>query len=524
MVGLVRETQLLLHAVSSRRWIAVLTTWLVAVLGAAVVWLVPERYEATSRIYVDTQTVLKPLMAGLAFQPDIDQQVRMLARTLVSRPNVELLLEQLGPTIAGTADSRDRAIDGLMDRIRIEPTGGNLYVISFRDTDARRAQKVVAGLVDLFVGRGADSKEKDSAEASSFIDSQIHAYEAKLSEAENRLKDFKVRNFAVSGVSNQDYFARTSAVSDEVSRLRVALSAAEQSREALKRELAREDPQLPAEALRPSGVQAVASSEIDARIEAQSRQLDDLLRRYTEAHPDVINARRIIRELEAEKAASSRARKDAPSANGNGSAATSPVYQRIRVALAEAEANVASTRSQLAAQQARLGELRASASRLPQAEAELAQLNRDYDVIRKNYEQLVARREAASLGLKMDRSAQLADFRVIEPPRVSPKPVFPNRIALAIAAMVIAIAAGICAAYAVDRMAPRFVEAKPLQELSKRPVLGTISIYPNAEMLALRQRRRLQFSTVVLAFVLVQGMWIGWVSTASEHPTEIAGR
>src|SRR5689334_7861767 len=107
----------------------------------------------------------------------------MLARTLVSRPNVELLLEQLGPTIAGTADSRDRAIDGLMDRIRIEPTGGNLCVSSFRDTDARRAQKVVAGLVDLFVGRGADSKEKDSAEASSFIDSQIHAYEAKLSEA-----------------------------------------------------------------------------------------------------------------------------------------------------------------------------------------------------------------------------------------------------------------------------------------------------------------------------------------------------
>jgi len=522
MVGLVRETQLLLHAVWSRRWVAVLATWVVAVVGAVVVWFVPERYEANSRIYVDTQTVLKPLMAGLAFQPDIDQQVRMLARTLVSRPNLELLLDKLGPTIGVTAESRDRAIDGLMDRIRIEPTGGNLYVISFRDTDARRAQATVSGLVDLFVGRGVDSKERDSAEASSFIDSQIHAYETKLSEAENRLKEFKVRNFSVSGVSNQDYFARTSAISDEVSRLRVALVAAEQSRDALKRELAGEDPRLPAEALRPLGAPPVPS-EIDLRIEAQTRQLDELLRRYTDAHPDVVSARRIIRDLEAEKAASL-SRKPATSEKSNGSAATSPVYQRIRVALAEAEANVASIRSQLAAQQERLNQLRAAASRVPQAEAELAQLNRDYDVIRKNYEQLVARREAASLGLKMDRSAQLADFRVIEPPRVSPKPVFPNRIALAIAAMVIALAAGIAAAYAIDHLAPRFVEAKALQELSKRPVLGTISVYPTAATLALRQRSRLQFASVVLAFVLVQGAWIGWVSSFSGHSMEIAAR
>jgi len=445
----------------------------------------------------------------------------MLARTLVSRPNLELLLERLGPTIGVTADSRERTIDGLMERIKIDPTGGNLYVISFRDTDARRAQAVVAGLVDLFVGRGVDSKEKDSEEASSFIDSQIHSYEAKLSEAENRLKDFKVRNFSVSGVSNQDYFARTSAISDEVARLRVALAAAEQSRDALKRELAQEDPRLPAEALRPPGAPS-APSELDMRIEAQSRQLDELLRRYTEAHPDVVSARRIIRELEAERAASLA---KAPAIDkSSGSAATSPVFQRIRVALAEAEANVASTRSQLAAQQGRLNELRAAASRLPQAEAELAQLNRDYDVIRRNYEQLVGRREAASLGLKMDKSAQLADFRVIEPPRVSPKPVFPNRMALAVAAMLMALAAGVAAAYAMDRLAPTFVETKALQALSKRPVLGTISVYPTAATLAVRHRSLVQFSVVVLAFLLVQGAWIGWVSTTGLPAAQMSSR
>lgn len=523
MIELVREAQVVLHGVWRRRWIALLVSWAVALLGAAVVWFVPDRHEASSRIYVDTQTVLKPLMAGLAFQPDIDQQVRMLARTLVSRPNIELLLDRPGANIFVPGQSRDQMIDGLMERIKVDPTGGNLYLISFRDTDPDRAKAVVTGLVDLFVGSGVDSKQKDSAEASTFIDSQIKAYEIKLSEAENRLKDFKVRNFAVSGVSNQDYYTRTSAISDEVSKLRITLAAAEQARDALKRELAAEDPRLPPDALRPAGLSA-PPADIDVRIEAQTRQLDDLLRRYTEAHPDVVSARRIIKELEAERDALASAKEHSGVGKSSGSAATSPVYQRIRVALAEAEANVASTRSQLAAQQERLNELRASASRIPQAEAELAQLNRDYDVIRRNYEQLVSRREAASLGVKMDRSAQLADFRVIEPPRVSPKPVFPNRVALSVVAMLIAIAAGVGAAYLLDRLAPTFSDARPLQELTKRPVLGTISIYPSPGALALRRRGRLQFSSLVLAFLLTQGAWIGWVAAGGVPNLQMIGR
>jgi len=515
MIQVAQELLVALQAVWRRRWIAVACAWGVALVGIAVVWAVPNRYEATSRIYVDTQTVLKPLMAGLAFQPDIDQQVRMLARTLVSRPNVERLINLPGTKIAIEGEERERTIDRLIDRIKVDHSGGNLYVISFRDTEPERAKAVVVGLVDLFVDSGVDSKQRDSTEASAFIDEQIKVYEGKLSEAEGRLKDFKIRNFGVSGVSNQDYYTRTSTIADEVGRLRISLASAEQGRDALKRELASEDPSLPANALNPSGP-AAAPSELDTRIEAQSRQLDELLRRYTDAHPDVVNARRIVRQLEAQRANEAQT-KDRSGGKAGGSAATSPVYQRIRVSLAEAEANVASLRSQLAAQQHRLDELRATASRVPQAEAELAQLNRDYDVIRKNYDQLVSRREAASLGVKMDKSAQLADFRVVEPPRVAPKPVFPDRTALALLAMLAAIAVGVVVAYGMHLMAPTFVAARPLQEISRRPVLGTISIYQTQEMLTAERRDVLRFSGAVAAFLVLHGAWIGWVSSRLGH-------
>jgi len=454
MSHLADEVLAALRAVWRRRWIAVASAWVAAVIGIAITSTVPDRYQATAKIYVDTQSVLKPLMQGLAFQPDADQQVRMLARTLVSRPNVEQLIKRPGVHVGVKGEDPERVIDRLMKAISLDASGGNLYTISYRDTDGARAQSVVQGLVALFVDTGTGTTQRDNAEASNFINDQIKVYEQKLSQAEGKLKDFKVKNFAVSGVSNQDYFQRTSQISEEVTRLKISYAAAAQARDALRRELKSEDPQLPPEAVAAAGV-ATAPTEVDQRIAEQKRQLDELLRKYTEAHPDVIAARNTIRQLEAQRAAERADHKN------SGYAATSPVFQQIRVQLAQAEANVASLGSQLAAEQQQLEQLHATATKVPEAEAELAQLNRDYDVIRKNYEQLVSRREAASLGVKMDQSAQLADFRVIEPPRVAPKPVFPDRMALAVAAMLASIAIGIGVAYALSLLYPTFSSARP---------------------------------------------------------------
>jgi polysaccharide chain length determinant protein (PEP-CTERM system associated) len=499
---IVEEVLIAVRAIWRRRWLAIGVTWCVALAGFAVVWFVPNRYQASARVYVDTQTVLKPLMQGLAFQPDTDQQVRMLAKTLVSRPNVEHILKATKAKVPATGLAHEQAIDKMIDLIKVDASGGNLYMISVRDTDPAAAKAVVTALVALFVGDGTEAKQRDSSEAGSFIDDQIKTYEGKLAEAENRLKDFKIRNFGVTGVSAQDYFGRTSAISDEVTRLQIAYEAAVQSRDALKRELAGEDPHLPPEA---ANLAPAVPSELDTRIAAQRAQLDELLRKYTNEHPDVVSARQTVRQLEAQRTAERAAAK----ASGHaGLAATSPVYQKIRVSLADAEANVASLGSQLAAQQGRLAQLRASATKVPEAEAELAQLNRDYDVIRKNYEALVSRRESASLGVKMDASDQLADFRVIEPPHVMPKPVFPDRKILAILSMLAALGAGLGLAYGLNKIYPAFATAGQLETATKRPVIGTIGhvIVPAAAAERLRDRRRVVLVTA--AFFVVQGAWI----------------
>jgi polysaccharide chain length determinant protein (PEP-CTERM system associated) len=497
-----------------RRWLMLGAALCAAAVGALGVSVYHDRYEATARVYVDTQTVLKPLMESLTFQPDIEQQVSMLARTLISRPHVEKLVAQPGLDMdAPDAVGHERVVSRLMKDIKIVPAGaGNLYDISYRGPNPDRARRVVEATVNLFVESGSGAKRRDSEEAGRFIDEQIHTYEGKLTEAENRLKDFKIRNFGVTGVSNQDYFARVSALTEETSKLRVDLAGAERSRDSFKRELSGEDPQLPIDVLSGSGADAVLQS----RIDEQRKALGDLLSKYTDQHPDVVNARRALAQLEAE---SRRQKSDALKAGGlpHVGAATSPVYQKLRISLAEAEAQVASLRSQLQAKQALLDETRAAAGRQPQAEAELAQLNRDYDIIRKNYDIMVARRESAALGVKLDESSQLAEFRVVEPPRVQAAPVFPSRVHLSLIAVLLSLVAGIAAALAADMAKPTINDRETLRLLSGRPVLGTVSLFITPDG-AIRQRAStLRFALAVGVLLIAQSGWVVWTYLHS-HP------
>ncbi len=490
-----------------RRWVGVAVAWGIALVGASAVYVMRDRYEASARVFVDTQTVLKPLMTGLAFQPDVDQQVRMLARTLISRPNVERLLQspRIGLQYLSEAD-REKTIDRLTREIRVAPSGdANLFAITYRDMNPQRAQRVVEDLVALFVSSGIVDKQRDSEQARQFLDEQIKSYETKLSEAENRLKDFKLKNFGLTGTSNQDYFARMSTSSDEIARLRVELQAAEQSREALRRELSSEDPTMPAEAL---GVPVQSpTAETDARLEAQKRQLDELMRRYTEEHPDVIAARRSIALLEQQR----KNELDSRAKAGGGKmrpAPTSPVFQKIRVSLAEAEAKVAALRGQLSAQQGQLEQARTMAGRMPEVEAELAQLNRDYDIVRKNYEQLVSRRESASLGEKIDQTTKVAEFRVVEPPRVSPQPAKPSRMMVAMLTLLAAVAGGVVATFGLTQVFPSVHDTRQLREISGRPVLGSVSLVVNPLIHEQDRRANRFFAGAVALFFLTNVAWL----------------
>ena len=376
MNELYRELLDHLRGMWHRRWIGLGVAWLAVVIGVAVVYRIPERYEATARVYVDTESILKPLLAGLALQPNLDQQEALMSRTLISRPNVEKLVRMADLDLkAKTQSDRDELIDGVIKTISL--TGNitsNLYVISYRDPNPEQARRVVQSLLSIFVESSLGDKKQDTQTAVKFVDDQIARYEQALKTAEGRLKDFKLKYIGIGNREGPDYYARMTQIRNDVENARLELQSAQEAREAYKKELAGESPTLLFDDSNANATAAIAMPELDARIAAVRIQLDDMRRKYTDQHPDVTAAKRLIDQLQEQKKEEILARQKVTTAKGQpiNPVDRNPVFQQLRISLAEAEANVASSRAKLANYENQYQSLKAQAQLIPGVEAEFA--------------------------------------------------------------------------------------------------------------------------------------------------------
>lgn len=499
------------------RWPSLAVAWLVAIIGVVIVFRVPDKFEATARIYVDTQSILKPLMSGLAVQPNVEQQVVMLSRTLISRPNMEKLVRMADLDLRSESKAeQEKVITTLTETLEIKNVGrDNLYSLSYRHAEPAKAQRVIQSLVSIFVESSLGNARKDSQTAKVFLDEQIKSYEAKLEEAETRLKDFRLRNLQVETGEGKDAASRLAELGAQLNQARLALREAEQSRDAARQQLAAEKSQgtnLATQSLLQESAISVATPEIDGRLDAQKRNLDALLQRFTEQHPDIVSTRRLIKELEDQKRKEvqelRRAAMAAPTTPvGAGNGASSLALQEMSRVLATTEVQAAALRARVAEYSARYNAAREALKTAPQLEAEAAQLNRDYAIHKKNYEDLVGRRESANMSGELESASGVADFRLIDPPRVSPLPVSPNRLLLLPLAFIAALAAGLFMAFAGSQLRPVFHSAAELRDKVAIPLLGMVSRVTSVDELRRERASLIRFMVgsggLVGSFILV---------------------
>jgi polysaccharide chain length determinant protein (PEP-CTERM system associated) len=514
MNDLLQQLVVFLRGMWHRRWVGLAAAWLAAVIGIVVVYRIPERYEASARVWVDTQTLLRPLLSGLAVQPNTAQEVAMVSRTLITRPNIQKLVRIADLDLAAKTDAeRDEVIDETMRNISLGAARNNLYRIAYRDTEPERATRVVQALLTIFMESALGDKQQDTRASLKFIDDQIARYGGLLEQAEDRLKAFRLKHLGQR--QGQDYFARMNELQGHIESAKMELQAQEQARDAYKRELAGEAPVFMPDptATQPAATAAsrpIAVPEIDGRLASLRSALDTLLLKYTDSHPDVLAARRLIGELEGQReqrveelraaaAAQQQQRADDGVPVGIGvDPARNPVFQQLRMSLAQAEANVASLRARLAGYEQRYQQLLQQAKLVPEMQQEYVQLNRDYEVQKRTYEALLARRESATMGADVQASGT-TEFRIIDPARVSPRPVAPDRTFLLLIAFGAAVAVGLAFAFLASQIRPTYHDARTLRESTQRPVLGIVSTVLSPALVRARRRSVALFATSLTA-------------------------
>ncbi|WP_323142272.1 XrtA system polysaccharide chain length determinant [Massilia phyllosphaerae] len=498
-----------LKAIGKYRWYAVVIAWTVALIGWAVVLRLPPQYEASARVYVDTQSMLRPLLSGMTSMPDVNQQVMFMRRTLLSRPNIERLMRDVDLDVkAKNTKEHERIVNELMSNLRLGGTErDDIYTISYVSDNPQLGKAVVQGLLTIFVEGSFGGKKQDSDKAIQFIDDQIKTYEDKLAAAENSLKEFKIKNMGMLPGSG-DFNGQMSTVSDQLSQARLELAEAEQARNAIRRQINGEPAQPGTKTIDP----ALLDPELEGRIQTVQKNLDSLRLQYTEQHPDVVANKRLLEQLLAQRADLSKTKKR----SADPGAGYSPMLQQLTVALSAAEARVASMRARVDEFSARMARLRSQSTTAPEIEVQLTQLNRDYDINKANYQRLVERREQARLSGDLTSATDMLAFRIIDPPTVPNQPSGPNRLRLFSMVFGGALVAGLAVAFLMSQFRPTFMSQTALRDTTGLPVLGSIGMNWTNEQTVRRKRRLVAVGVSVL---LLLGAYAAGVAAILVRPT-----
>jgi polysaccharide chain length determinant protein (PEP-CTERM system associated) len=489
-----------LKAVWKYRWLAFWVMWLIAITGWIRVFTLPDDYQTSARVFVDTQSVLKPLMAGMTSVPNVEQQVAIMSRTLLTRPNVERVIRMVDLDIsAQTPREHEQQVDELMAKIRISGTANyNIYTISYSNHNPRLVRDVVQSLLAIFVEGSFKGKRGDSDKAVQFIDDQIRSYEERLVAAENTVKEFRLKHNFVLPRQGIDYGTQLLMSADALNNAHLEQLEAEQARNALAAQIAGD---APITAGTGPDAAATGTSELDSRIAALNKALDSLRMTYTDLHPDIVSTLRLIAQLEERKADEAKTRTpDADPGKGY-----SPLLQQLKVALAEADAKVAAIKARVQEMQARHARLLEQSNQVPVIESQLAQLNRDYQVNKENYEKLIARRESAKLSGELSTTTEMMSFKIIDPPTVPLRPIGPNRAALFSMVLGAAVVGGLAAAFLLSQVRPTFLSTADLRDATGIRIIGAVSMnWTESEKLRHR-RGQIGFGTGLACFLVCYG-------------------
>lgn len=474
MPSLYDELLIALHGVWNRRWLALGVAWAVCVLGWLVVSLIPNAYESKARVFVATQSIIQDKV-GIS---PIEQQKNLdgLRQTLTSAINLEKVVR--GTDLAGTiSNNRDLSarVAALRNRITVVATQDNMFEITTTMADssmsdranARLATQITQKLIDIFQQENITGSRDETQQGIAFLDQQITETAKALAAADQKRAELEQRYGAL--------LPGTGSISDRMNAARAELGQIDSQLMGAQSALAAVNGQL---AGTPSTIAGAAPGGTSALAQAQAELAGARAKGWTEQHPDVIALKQQIEALKAQ---------------GGGRVSVSgtpnPTYLSIGAMQAERAAAVHSLQARRAQLQSDLNAMQSIQLNDPNLAAESERLDRDYDVLKKQYDKLLSDREEIRLRGDVQSETKAATFRVVDPPSVPTAPSSPNRPMLLIGVLIIGVGAGAGAAFAMGQIRASFPTAARLAKAAGLPVIGTVTETLNPSQLVERKHK-----------------------------------
>ncbi len=470
MHGLYDDALIALHSVWKRRWLALAIGWFVALLGWLVISLIPNKYESTARLLVQASTLL-PDKVGITAS-DRQQGVDAVRQTLTSAGNLKKVVREtdLAKQVANERDVAELALV-LSKSVKVVAEQDNLFKISAESSNSRLsnaenaqlARQIVQKLIDLFVDGSLTESRIETGQTIEFLDAQLDARAKQLAEAETNRSAFEQKYLALlPGVGS--IAERISAARGEMARIDGELAAAQASLSAVRGQMA----STPANTRTAGAMIGGAGVAVDPGAGIRAQIAQGRSRGWTDQHPDMVSLRDELSRTPTGTSGGSAARQ------GPAVVTSNPMYVSLRSMLAEKQAVASSLSTRKAQIQGQINAVLAQQASNPEVSAEQTRLERNYQVLKVQYDKLLADRDDVRLRGDVQSQTASANFSVIDPPSLPKSPATPNRPLLLTIVLIAAAGGGVGAAFALGQLQGSFATPSRLAKASGLPVLGSI--------------------------------------------------
>lgn len=383
--------------------IFIAVSFLVLLLG--ITW--PKTFTTSAVLFADQTNIIEPLLKGTAEVTKIDRSEQ--AREIIWTRAIMLAAAKEAGFVGKNPNQNDeeQAIKRIRNGLSVRAEGNKSYFrISYIANNPDTSFEVLNAIVNVFIEDTAKKKRAESLGAYNFIDAQVQSYKKQLEQAEQRLKDFNSQN---TDGTEQAVSARIVQLRQEIEALKITIEESQARYNTIQQQLGSEGQYLQTKG---------RIDEVKQRRQVLTAQLEQLLLSYEEGYPDIISIRAQIAELDE----TMKKLQSAGDVYADTQKTENPLYEELRKQLAAADVDLRSQKRRMQSLTALQEQEYERQQRVAANQAQFSELTRDYDVIRKTYEEMLQKKESARLSMTLDIEGQGISYRIQEPATFPLKP------------------------------------------------------------------------------------------------------
>jgi polysaccharide chain length determinant protein (PEP-CTERM system associated) len=472
----------------------------IALAALAIGMVLPQKYTSRTVIFVEDSNIIGPLMEGRAVPTGVNNRAAITRQVAFSSRVMQEILRTGGWMAESPSKIKQADLtEDIIARTRVTNPGEHLIQITYTDSDPRRAYRVTKRFADMVISESLATKERESREAFEFIDSQVRQYHSKLTDAENKLEQYRRTNPDARNGIEADVNARIGELRRQVETARMELGDQLSQETALQAQLSDENQVVRIQ---------THTGQLFARLAELEAERERLLVSFTERHPDVVRVQHQIADLQEELRRDEtlvRAPASTNSRQVGENAAMNPLYGELRSRLAETRSRTAAIRARISSGQALLDQELGRSRWIASSESKIAELTRDYEVNRDLYQDLLRRRENARVSMNLDAESRGLSFRIEEPASIPVQASGVRLMHVAAGGLGLALFAPMGLLFAFVKLDPRVRSARQFEGNTHFPLLTVVPTYVTRRDRQLRTGRLMLGAGLCAAVFAIYG-------------------